>query len=136
MSPITHLLVVANRTADSDELLEDLEQRAAGAPITVTLITPQDTSGGSGPRLRAALERLQDAGIDAVGMLGDTDPVTAVLDEWDPRRYDEIVVSTLPVGLSRWLGIDLPHRIARATDAVVHHVEARERHAFEPLRTG
>ncbi len=136
MSPTTHLLVVANRTADSDELMADLQQRASDADITVTLITPQDTSGGSGPRLRSALERLHRAGIPAEGMLGDTDPVSAVLDEWDPGRYDEIVVSTLPVGLSRWLGIDLPHRIHRATDAVVHHVEARELHAYEPLRMG
>jgi len=136
MSPTIHLLVVANRTADSDELLKDLEQRASHAPISVTLIAPQDTSGGCGPRLRAALERLHDAGIEAEGMLGDTDPVTAVLDEWDPRRYDEIVVSTLPTGLSRWLGIDLPHRVARATDAIVHHVEATERRALVPLHMG
>lgn len=136
MTPITHLLVVANRTADSDELLADLRARADRGPIAVTLLVPQDTHGGYGPRLRAALDRLHEAGIDAEGMLGDTDPTSAVAELWDPRRYDEIVVSTLPVGVSRWLGIDLPHRIARMTDAVVHHVEATERRVLEPLHMG
>ena len=58
-------------------------------------------------------------------MLGDVDPACAVIEVWDPRRWDEIVVSTLPTGTSRWLQIDLPHRIARAVDAPVSHVESR-----------
>lgn len=136
MTPTMHLLVVANRTADSDELLADLRERADRGPIAVTLLVPQDTHGGYGPRLRAALDRLHDAGIEAEGMLGDTDPISAVAEVWDPRRYDEIIVSTLPTGVSRWLGIDLPHRVARMTDAVVHHVVSTERRALEPLRFG
>lgn len=136
MTPTMHLLVVANRTADSDELLAALRERAHRGPITVTVLVPQDTHGGYGPRLRAALDRLRDAGIEAEGMLGDTDPISAVAETWDPRRYDEIIVCTLPVGVSRWLGIDLPHRVARMTDAVVHHVEATERRVREPLRIG
>lgn len=136
MTSTLHLLVVANRTADSDELFNDLKARAARGPIAVTLLVPQDTQGGQGRRLRAALDRLHEAGIEAEGMLGDTDPAFAVRDAWDPREYDEIVVATLPVGVSRWLGIDLPHRIARITDAVVHHVEAHERTVHEPLRVG
>jgi hypothetical protein len=136
MTSTLHLLVVANRTADSDELFNDLRERAAARPITVTLLVPQDTQGGQGRRLRAALDRLHEAGIEAEGMLGDTDPAFAVSDVWDPRIYDEILVATLPVGVSRWLGIDLPHRVARITNAVVHHIEAHERSAHEPLRVG
>lgn len=136
MTPTMHLLVVANRTADSDELLATLRERAGRGPIAVTLLVPQDTHGGYGPRLRAALDRLHDAGIEAEGMLGDTDPISAVAEVWDPRRYDEILVCTLPTGVSRWLGIDLPHRVARMTDAVVHHIEATERRVLEPLRFG
>ena len=44
--------------------------------------------------------------------------------EWQRRRYDEIIVSTLPRYLSRWLHLDLPHRIGRAVDVPVTHVIA------------
>ena len=136
MKPRTRLLVVANRTADSEELYADLVARAEHGPISVLLLVPQDGYGGQGRRLNAALQRLQEAGIDARGMLGDTDPAVAVQEAWDPRTFDEIVVATLPVGMSRWLGFDLPHRIARLTDAAVHHVEAREATVAQPLSVG
>ena len=55
-------------------------------------------------------------------MLGDADPIVAVQEAWDPGRYDEVVVSTLTVGASRWLQIDLPHRVAKLTDCQVRHV--------------
>jgi hypothetical protein len=50
-----------------------------------------------------------------------------VSEAWDPAHYDEIIVSTLPTGVSRWLQVDLPHRIAKLTDAPVAHVVASER---------
>lgn len=122
----TRLLVVANRTADSDDLFAALRERAERGPIDVTLIVPQDSHGGLGERLTAALSRLHEAGIDAHGMLGDTDPCVAVLETWDPGHYDEVVVSTLPDASSRWLSMDLPGRIRRIVDAPVSHVYARE----------
>jgi hypothetical protein len=121
----TKLLVVANQTVDSDELFETLRRRAENGPVSITLIVPQDQQQGMAHRLTAALERLHQAGIEAEGMLGDVDPCVAVIEAWDPRRYDEVLVSTLPSGASRWLQIDLPHRIARAVDAPVHHVVSR-----------
>jgi len=51
----------------------------------------------------------------------------AVSEAWDPARYDEIIVSTLPTGVSRWLQIDLPRQVAKLTDAPVAHVVAKER---------
>ena len=41
---------------------------------------------------------------------------------WDPMEFDEIVVSTLPTGSSRWLGLDLPRRLEKLTSVAVHHV--------------
>jgi hypothetical protein len=116
---------VANQTVDSDELFDDLRERAARGPLSVTLIVPQDAQVGLAHRLNGALERLHKAGIQAEGMLGDVDPCCAVIEAWDPRRYDEVLVSTLPDSASRWLRIGLPQRIARAVDAPVHHIICR-----------
>lgn len=122
------LLVVANQTVDSDELYDALRERAREGQLAVTLLVPQDQQAGVAARVKRALERLHGAGVEAEAMLGDVDPACAVIEVWDPRRWDEILVSTLPTGTSRWLQIDLPHRIARAVDAPVHHVEStRER---------
>jgi hypothetical protein len=117
------LLVVANQTVDSDELYDALRERAEQGPLSVTLLVPQDQQAGLSLRVNSALERLHAAGVTAEAMLGDVDPACAVIEVWDPRRWDEVVVSTLPSGTSRWLQIDLPHRIARAVDAPVHHIE-------------
>lgn len=122
------LLVVANQTVDSDELYDALRERAREGQLAVTLLVPQDQQTGLAARVKHALEHLHAAGVEAEAMLGDVDPACAVIEVWDPRRWDEILVSTLPTGTSRWLQIDLPHRIARAVDAPVHHIEsARER---------
>jgi hypothetical protein len=129
----TRLLVVANRTADSDDLLAALRERAARGPIDVTLIVPQDSHGGLGERMTMALTHFHEAGIEAHGMLGDTDPCVAVVEAWDPGSYDEVVVSTLPGASSRWLMMDLPGRIARMVDAPVTHVVAREAHKPAPM---
>jgi hypothetical protein len=122
----TKLLVVANRTADSAELFQALSDRAARGPLKVTLLVPQDVVAGRASRLNHALERLHAAGIEAEAMLGDVDPVIAVQEAWDPRQFDEILVATLPAGVSHWLSIDLPQRIGRCTGAPVSHIVASE----------
>jgi hypothetical protein len=83
--------------------------------------------------MTTALKALHDAGIEAHGMLGDTDPAVAVLEAWDPGAYDEVVVATLPGASSRWLMMDLPGRIARMVDAPVTHVVAREARKPAPM---
>jgi hypothetical protein len=122
------ILVVANVTAASDELLDALCDRAQTEPAAFTLIVPATTAGGGGvaaqAKLTAALERLRAAGLQVDGAIGDGDPTIAVTEAWDPRRYDEIIVSTLPSALSKWLQTDLPHRISKLTGAPVSHVES------------
>jgi hypothetical protein len=117
------LLVVANQTVDSDELHDALHARAERDRLAVTLLVPQDEHDGLGHRVNAALVRLHATGIDAEAMLGDVDPACAVIEVWDPLRWDEVLISTLPLGASRWLRIDLPRRLTRAIDAPVTHVE-------------
>jgi len=134
----TNVLVVANVTADSDELLSALERQAARSATSFTLVVPPQGAGvagrrGAEERLERALSGARERGLEMAGSLGDPDPIIAVTDAFDPRRFDEIVVSTLPADASRWLQIDLPHRIGRLTGAPVRHVVAQERRS--PITT-
>jgi hypothetical protein len=116
-------LVVANVTATSDELIEALTARA---PASFTMIIPATPFAGGREaaerKLAEALEQLQAAGLDVEGSVGNADPILAVTDAWDPKKYDEIIVSTLPMRFSKWLHAGLPERIGKLTDAPVTHV--------------
>src|SRR4051812_50098042 len=119
------LLVVANVTAASDELIDCLRDRADQGACRFTLVMPA-TGAAARDRLDAALERMRAAGLENVeGKVGDPDPVVAVMDMWDPMKFDEVIVSTLPTGSSRWLGVDLPHRLEKLTAVTVRHVGSR-----------
>jgi hypothetical protein len=132
MSRPTSVLVVANVTAASEALVEALRARAERGPVRLTLLMPCTGPGlhardQARPRLEAALERWREAGLEAKGVVGDEDPLEAVHEVWDPREYDEIVVSTLPGPESRWMRCDLPSRLMRMTDAQVTHVHSAPR---------
>jgi GABA permease len=64
-------------------------------------------------RLGQLLGDLRRMGVDADGELGDADPLKAVGEVLKHRQVDEIVLSTLPKPVSRWLAVDLPHRLQR-----------------------
>jgi hypothetical protein len=132
MTVHTKVLVVANVTAASDDLIDALQARAERGAVTFTLLMPAQQIGAAGrdaaqARVGEALEKWHAAGLEATGILGDADPVEAVQEAWDPRSYDEVIVSTLPGQTSKWVRADLPHRVARITDAQVTHVVARDR---------
>src|SRR3954466_10879526 len=128
------VLVLANRTADSPQLRDALLERRDRGPISVRLLVPaaweaQDPHGGMETRrrrVRAALDNLRDTGLEVHCRVGDAAPITALREAWDPDRFDEIIVSTLPSRVSRWLQIDLPRRAGRITGVPVTHVEAVE----------
>ena len=122
----TCVLVVANQTADSDELVSALSARSERGPTQFTLLLP--ALPGASPdqseqRVAEALERLRAAGLEVDGEVGDSNPLTAVKEAWDPSKYDEILVS------SKWLQIDLPHRVERITGMQVQHVVGTPRSA-------
>jgi hypothetical protein len=112
--------------ADSPELLNALRARASRGSCTFTLLAPKKGADRLPAEiaLDSALIRMRDAGLAVDGVVGDSDPLVAVQETWDPCRFDEVVVSTLPTHSSRWLGIDLPHRVANFTGASVAHVVA------------
>lgn len=132
------VLVVANRTAESEELLAALKERAAEGPVSFTLLVPStphgvawaaDMHSGSSDaeeHMQRAVDRFRAAGLDVEGKVGDPDPVAAVEDEVNFTQYDDAIVSTLPTHLSKWLKMDLPRRVERKTGLKVRHVVANE----------
>ena len=118
------ILVVANVTAASPELEAALLLVAGSRPTAFTLIVPATPAGGDQVRLDAALQQLRAAGLEIDGHVADSDPIIAISETWDPRRYDEIVVSTLPLRVSKWLNAGYPKRVADLTGALVTHVVA------------
>ena len=131
MAVQAHVLVVANVTATSDDLLAALQERVRRSPARFTLLVPGHGPGLSGrraaePQVQAALERWRAAGLEADGVTGDSDPIDAVQETWDPKTMDEVIVSTLPGQSSKWLRYDFPHRVATLTGAIVHHVVAMD----------
>jgi hypothetical protein len=122
-----HVLVVANVTATSDELLAALRQRSERGACSFTLLMPREGPNAK-ERLDEALDTWRAAGLRHVaGRTGVPDPIVATMEAWDPMEFDEIVVSTLPTGSSRWLGLDLPHRLEKLTSVPVLHVVAQPR---------
>jgi len=126
----TRVLVVANRTADSEGLAHALSERPDAADAAFTLLVPATRRGPDRPQgletarsqIEAGVKRLRDAGLDVTGIVGDPDPIVAVAEAWKPGAFDEVIVSTLEGDASRWLEFDLPHRIAKLTDCQVQHV--------------
>ena len=144
MSWTTKVLVIANRTVDSEEVRDAIVSRAAAGPLHVTLVAPVSSGSGSlrerredtARRLERAVERLRAAGVTVEGIVGDADPMVAVQDVWDPLRFDEVIVATLPTGASRWMAADLPRRVERLTGARVTRVVAgRARFAPKAVRS-
>jgi len=62
------------------------------------------------------LRRLREMGATADGAVCDPDPMKAIEKTLAQQQFDEIILSTLPPGTSRWLALDLPHRVRRRTD--------------------
>ena len=64
-------------------------------------------------RLESGIEQLHRLGADVDGVVGDGNPLKAIESALARRQYDEIILSTLPSGRSRWLSHDLPHKVRR-----------------------
>lgn len=131
------VLIVANQTAAGAPLLEEVARQMAAGPTRFTLLVPAvdthpergtwDEHGSWGEatrRMEEAVEKLRAIGAEVVGRVGGHDAYAAVQDMLAEKRFDTIVVSTLPSGLSRWLGMDLPRRISRLSGVPVVHVAA------------
>jgi len=135
----TRVLVVANRTAATPDLLQAVRDRAARGPCSFTLLVPNRAHGlhklmdpedvapaEAEAVLAAALPAMREAvGAEVDGMVGDPAPLTAIQDAVYGKGFDEIIISTLPHRLSRWLHLDLPSK-AGGLGLPVTTVTARE----------
>jgi hypothetical protein len=143
----TRVLLVAHRTAATEGLLDAVRARAQQGPAVFHLVVPahphglhkvvdpqEGDEGEAEQVLASALPLLsQAAGSEVTGHVGDHEPLMAIEDALHRAPYDELVISTLPRRLSRWLHLDLVSK-ARGTGLPVTHVEASEREVVaEPL---
>jgi nucleotide-binding universal stress UspA family protein len=77
-------------------------------------------------RLTQMIQTIESTGARAEGTICDADPIDAVKEATGDGSFDEVIISTLPTRLSRWLKMDVPSRVSRATHAPVTTIEAQE----------
>ena len=127
-------LVVANQTLGGAHLREVVTERMALGPCTFHIVVPATapedhvtyTEGGAHEiaeeRLARGMDWFRELGAEVSGAVGDQRPMLAIGDAMIEQEFDEIIVSTLPAGMSRWLKQDLPSRIRRKTELPVTHL--------------
>jgi hypothetical protein len=76
-------------------------------------------------RLEYGLDILRKLGATVDGVVGDPNPAKAISDVLKRRSYDEVALSTLPKGVSRWLGLDIPHQVQRKFHVPVTVIRAK-----------
>lgn len=147
---VRRYLIIANQTLPSPGLHELIDERASANPSEFHILVPEAPPAviyndphstfdhhlaetGKYDRLIAeqeANERLDSfkasfahLGPSLTGEVGVGDPVSATRRVMDRATFDEIIVSTLPIGISRWVRLDLPARLKRSFHLPVTHLE-------------
>ncbi|MFP5299174.1 MAG: hypothetical protein ACLGHL_09330 [Actinomycetota bacterium] len=130
-----HIMIVANQTSGGSHLRDIMRQRAMQGPCRFTLLVPatpphdhlwtdDEARGLAHKRLDQALKKFGELQLDIKGVVGDANVVSAINDLMLREEFDEIILSTLPPGISRWIGQDLPNRVSRRFHIPVTHVIA------------
>ena len=128
-SDTASVLVVAHKTAATPALLDAIRERAARGPARFHLLVPNPFVADWHPVNTARHEREHHIQAEHVLALAlplyeeaaggpvdgsvsiRHDPMDAIEETLRAGTYDEIILSTLPKSVSRWLHIDLPHRV-------------------------
>jgi hypothetical protein len=133
-------LVVANQTLGGEPLLRAIRACRGSGPSSFHVVVPATpvhehgrwTEGKAravaAERLERTLAELHAEGVSASGEVGDLNPIFAIDDALRRHQIDEIIISTLPPGISRWLHQDLVHRVTKRFDRPVTHVVATPAH--------
>ena len=148
MVSVRRYLIIANRTLPSPGLAEVVTEKASVGPAEFHVLVPEgsrgagaddpDDAGGPSPgegdrerlvalqeaeeRLDAFRDRFADLGARLTAEVGLGDPLSATRRVMDRSSFDEIIVSTLPSGVSRWMKLDLPSRLERSYGLPVTHL--------------
>jgi hypothetical protein len=147
---MANVRVVANQTLTGEDLAQFVKARMEEGPCAFTLLVPATARADlTGPRkvappyaataprdtdedyalarkqLNVGLAELRRFGATVEGDVGDPDPLQAIQDVLTLQPFDEIVLSTLPGPVSRWLRQDLPHKVERRFHIPVRVVTAR-----------
>ena len=109
------VLVVANRTAATPDLLEEVRRLAQERPTAFVLLIPDAAGGSADWTLELAIPLLERAaGGPVTGLAAEgEDPLEAIRRTVEDQDVDAIVISTLPKRVSKWLKRDLPHQAER-----------------------
>ena len=141
---MSRILVVANKTLGSNDLLQSIRDRMTNGPCEFTLLVPAiphahresmietmtrrmtnmpvaDEARGAEEadyeharrRVEFGIEQLRRLGAEVDGEVGNPNPVAAVEDALSRRKYDEIILSTLPNRVGGWLSQDTPSKVKR-----------------------
>jgi hypothetical protein len=120
------VLIVAHKTAATPALIGAVRERAQRSPAVFTLLVPAAAHGlaqltdpedaGDDEALQTielATPLLEEAaGGEVDSMVGVPEPLAAIQDAINLHGFDELIISTLPTRVSRWLRLDLPHKAA------------------------
>jgi hypothetical protein len=147
MSDSARVLVVAHKTAATPALLDAVRERAGRGDADFTLLVPKPTHGldtvadpedvelDEGQQvLELAIPLLEEAaGKPVEPMIGVHEPLAAIQDAINLHGFDELIISTLPTRVSKWLKLDLPHKAAGlglpVTTVTAQGTERLEAHA-------
>ena len=124
---LTHTLVVATQTVNSQDLINRLEERAKEGPHRYTFICPRSGAISReevSERLARTLAEMYRNEIDATGQPMSPDPYHAVANAIEHYRIDDILISTLAGEKSKWLEEGLVERVQALTDKPVEHIES------------
>jgi hypothetical protein len=133
---VSTILIVANQTLPSPALAADVSRRIGSGATEFHVVVPATPPPGGGfswdeeaaraqaeKRLGAFLEGLRAQGATVDGEIGDRDPVAAAQDASRGHDVAEVILSTLPAGISHWLRQDVPSRMRDAFAVPVTVIE-------------
>ena len=127
-------LVVANQTLGGEALLQQIRETLFWGASAFHLVVPATpgkdhltyTEGAARAlaeqRLNDGLARFRAEGAEVTGEVGDASPMLAIADALRGQTFDEVILSTFPPSISRWVRLDLPRRVRRRYGLPVTHV--------------